>query len=66
METLEAGFDTVDLTVLTVNFILMNAKGANTVILQEEKSDVVQVKNPEYSTPVQQAHHSEENIYSKV
>jgi len=33
-------------------------------VKKEEKSDIVQVKNPEYNAPVQQAH--EENIYSKV
>ena len=66
METLLAGFEIVDMTVLIVNFISINTQCANTALLQEEKSDVVQVKNPEYSTPVQQAHHSEENIYSKV
>ena len=37
-----------------------------TLYFQEEKSDIVQVKNPEYNNPVQEQRPSEENIYSKV
>jgi len=48
---------------------ISNVKPTTAAVKKEEKSDIVQVKNPEYNKPVEQEppqHQSEENIYSKV
>merc|ERR1712176_1383905 len=48
---------------------ISSVKPTTAAVKKEEKSDIVQVKNPEYNKPVEQEppqHQSEENIYSKV
>jgi hypothetical protein len=45
---------------------ISSIKPTTAAVKKEERSDIVQVKNPEYNNPAQQAPPSEENIYSKV